>query len=84
MFGMAELKLRIVGHLVCDNEIEALGEHYHLIDSATFQFKIGPAFLEPFDDNEPTTDVAMDENEEHENLDEANDLIVFDHGDDEA
>ncbi|KAH0729888.1 hypothetical protein KY289_001076 [Solanum tuberosum] len=73
MFGMAELQLRISGRRVTDAEMETMAERYPLTESATFLCRTGPAFLEPLDDEE---DNVVDE--------EANALMVFDHGDDEA
>uniref|UniRef100_M1DYX5 Putative plant transposon protein domain-containing protein n=1 Tax=Solanum tuberosum TaxID=4113 RepID=M1DYX5_SOLTU len=77
MFGMAELQLRIGDRPVTDEKMVTMAERYPLTESAAFLCRTGPAFLEPLDDDEVTADEAM-ENEE------ANALMVFDHGDDEA
>ncbi|KAH0754631.1 hypothetical protein KY290_024901 [Solanum tuberosum] len=85
IFGMIELQLQIGGRLVTDDEMETLADRYPLIDSATFLCKSGSAFLEPLDDDEDTADEAMDDDEEGAAVDgEANALMVFDGGDDEA
>uniref|UniRef100_M1DJ84 Uncharacterized protein n=1 Tax=Solanum tuberosum TaxID=4113 RepID=M1DJ84_SOLTU len=84
MFGMAELQLRIGGHPVTDAETETMAERYPLNESATFLYRTGPAFLEPLDDDEATADEAMDDKENDAVDEEANALIVFDLGDDEA
>ncbi|KAH0761116.1 hypothetical protein KY290_017189 [Solanum tuberosum] len=50
-----------------------------------FLCKTGPAFVDPLDDDEPTVDEAMDDEEEAvDAVDEANALMVFDGGDDEV
>ncbi|KAH0636136.1 hypothetical protein KY290_036565 [Solanum tuberosum] len=85
MFGVAKLQLRIAGCPITDDEMETLADRYPLIDSATFLCKSGPAFLEVLDDNEATADEAMDDDEEGVVVDgEANALMVFDGGDEEA
>ncbi|KAH0725397.1 hypothetical protein KY284_001262 [Solanum tuberosum] len=85
MFGMAKLQLSIGGHSVTDDEMETLVDRYPLIDSTAFLCKSGPAFLEPLDDDEATADEAMDDDEEGAIVDgEANALIMFDGGDNEA
>jgi len=84
MFGMAELQLRIGGRPVTDAEMETMAERYPLTESATFLCRTGPAFLEPLDDDEATADEAMDDEEDDAVDEEANALMVFDHGDDEA
>ncbi|KAH0644669.1 hypothetical protein KY284_032553 [Solanum tuberosum] len=84
MFGMPELQLRIGGHHVTDAEMETMAECYPLTESATFLCRTGPAFLEPLDDDEATADEAMDDEEDDDVDEEANALMVFDHGDDEA
>ncbi|KAH0636546.1 hypothetical protein KY290_036970 [Solanum tuberosum] len=80
MFGMAELQLQIGGHPVTDEEIETLADRYPLTESAAFLCRSGPAFMEPLDDDEVTADVAMDDAGDEE----ANALMVFNGGDDEA
>ncbi|KAH0757758.1 hypothetical protein KY290_021251 [Solanum tuberosum] len=78
MFGMAELQLRIGGCHVTDEEMETLADHYPLTDSAAFLCRIGPAFLEPLDDDEATADEAMDEEDDVDVVDEeANALMGF-------
>ncbi|KAH0633352.1 hypothetical protein KY284_036140 [Solanum tuberosum] len=84
MFGMAELKLRIGGSPVTDVEIATMAERYSLTESAAFLCRTGPAFLEPLDDDEATADEAKVEEEEDVADEEANALMVFDGGDDEA
>ncbi|KAG5571888.1 hypothetical protein H5410_061654 [Solanum commersonii] len=64
MFGMAELQLRIDGHPFTDAEMEMMAERYPLSESEVFLCKIGPAFLEPLDDDEATAYEAMDDEEE--------------------
>ncbi|KAH0758007.1 hypothetical protein KY290_021500 [Solanum tuberosum] len=81
MFGMAELQLRIRGRPVTDEEMETLADRYPLIESAAFLCRSGLAFMEPLDDDEATADEAMDDDDVDE---EANALMVFDGGDDEA
>ncbi|KAG5632614.1 hypothetical protein H5410_004331 [Solanum commersonii] len=61
MFGMAELKLRIGGCPVTDDEMENLVERYPLMES------------EPFDDDEAFADEAMDEEDD----DDANALTTM-------
>ncbi|KAH0712303.1 hypothetical protein KY289_008262 [Solanum tuberosum] len=51
-------------HLFTDEEIEALADRYLLIESATFMCMSGPSFLEPLDDDEATSDEAMDDEED--------------------
>lgn len=46
--------------------------------------KTGLAFSESVDDDEPTADEAMDDEEDEDIVDEANALMVFDRSDDEA
>ncbi|KAH0763513.1 hypothetical protein KY290_019586 [Solanum tuberosum] len=84
MFWMAKLQLRIGGRPVTDAEMETMAERYPLTESASFLCRTGPAFLEPLDDNEATVDKAMDDEEDDVVDEEANALMVFDHGDDEA
>ncbi|KAH0717888.1 hypothetical protein KY285_013919 [Solanum tuberosum] len=85
MFGMAELQLRIGGRPVTNEEMETLADCYPLIESADFMCMSGPAFLEPLDNDEATTDEVMDEEDDVDAVnDEANALKVFYGGDDEA
>uniref|UniRef100_M1E149 Putative plant transposon protein domain-containing protein n=1 Tax=Solanum tuberosum TaxID=4113 RepID=M1E149_SOLTU len=84
MFGMEELHLQIGGHPVTDAEMETMAERYPLTESASFLCRTGPAFLEPLDDDEAIADEAMDDEEDNAVDEEANALMVFDHGDDEA
>ncbi|KAH0633351.1 hypothetical protein KY284_036137 [Solanum tuberosum] len=84
MFGMAELQLRIGGRPVTDVEMAIMAERYSLTESAAFYCKTGPAFLEPLDDDEATADEAVVEEEEDAADEEANALMVFDSGYDEA
>ncbi|KAH0679319.1 hypothetical protein KY284_020404 [Solanum tuberosum] len=84
MFGMAELQLRICGCPVTDEEMETMAERYPLTESAPFLCGTGPAFLEPLDDDEATVGEAMDDEEDDVVDEEANALMVFDGGDDEA
>uniref|UniRef100_M1DNY0 Uncharacterized protein n=1 Tax=Solanum tuberosum TaxID=4113 RepID=M1DNY0_SOLTU len=85
MFGMAELQLRIGGRSVTDEEIETLVDRYLLIESAAFLCRSGLAFLEPLDDDEATADEAMDEEDDADVInEEANALMGFDGGDNEA
>uniref|UniRef100_M1DI42 Uncharacterized protein n=1 Tax=Solanum tuberosum TaxID=4113 RepID=M1DI42_SOLTU len=63
MFGMVELQLQIGGRLVTDTEMETMAERYPLSKSAAVLCKIGPAFLEPLDDDKATADEAMDNEE---------------------
>ena len=84
MFGMAELLLRICGRPVTNDKIEALTNHYRLVDSVTSICKTGLAFSEHMDDDEPSSDEAMDDVEEDDPVDEVNALMVFDCGDDEV
>ncbi|KAH0717181.1 hypothetical protein KY285_013212 [Solanum tuberosum] len=85
MFDMVELQLRIGGRPVTDAEMETMAERYPLSESATFLCKTGPAFVEPLDDDKPTADKAMDDEEEAvDAADEVNALMVFDGGDDEV
>uniref|UniRef100_M1DG69 Putative plant transposon protein domain-containing protein n=1 Tax=Solanum tuberosum TaxID=4113 RepID=M1DG69_SOLTU len=84
MFGMTELQLRICGRPVTDAEMETMAERYPLTESAVFLCRTGPAFLEPLDDDEATADEAMDDEEDDVVDEEANALMVFNHGDDEA
>lgn len=84
MFGMAKLLLRICGRPVISDKIEALADHYRLVDSATSMCKTGLAFSEHMDDDEPTTDEAMEDVEDDDLVDELNALMVFDCGDNEA
>ncbi|KAH0715114.1 hypothetical protein KY284_008019 [Solanum tuberosum] len=83
-FGMAELQLRIGGGPVTDAKMETMAERYPLTESAAFLCRTGPAFLEPLDDDEATADEAMDDEEDDTVDEEANALMVFDHGDDEG
>ncbi|KAH0757937.1 hypothetical protein KY290_021430 [Solanum tuberosum] len=71
MFGMAKLQLRIGGRPVTDEEIETMAERYPLTEK-------------PLDDDEATADEAMDDEEDDAVDEEANALMVFDGGDDEA
>ncbi|KAG5585561.1 hypothetical protein H5410_045995 [Solanum commersonii] len=64
MFGMAELQLRIGGRPITDAEIDTMAERYPLTESAAFLCRTGPTFLEPLDDDEPTADEAMDDEED--------------------
>uniref|UniRef100_M1DZQ9 Uncharacterized protein n=1 Tax=Solanum tuberosum TaxID=4113 RepID=M1DZQ9_SOLTU len=83
MFGMAKLQLQIGGRPVTNEEMETLADQYPLFESATFLYRSGPTFLEPLDDDEATVDKAMDD--ENDVVDEeANALMVFYSGDDEA
>ncbi|KAG5614214.1 hypothetical protein H5410_014038 [Solanum commersonii] len=51
---------------------------YSLIENATFLCMSGPAFLEPLDDDEATTDEAMDEEDDADAVNnEATALMVF-------
>ncbi|KAH0689203.1 hypothetical protein KY289_016561 [Solanum tuberosum] len=84
MFGKAELQLRIGGLPITDEEMETLADRYPLIESAAFLCRSGPAFMEPFDDDEATADDAMDDSEDDAVDEEANALMVFDGSDDEA
>ncbi|KAH0712076.1 hypothetical protein KY289_008035 [Solanum tuberosum] len=84
MFGMAELQLRIGGRPVIDEEMATMVERYPLTESAAFLCRTSPAFLEPLDDDEAIDDEAMDDEEDDVMDEEANALMVFDHGDDEA
>ncbi|KAH0679294.1 hypothetical protein KY284_020379 [Solanum tuberosum] len=85
IFCMAEMQLRIGGRPVTDDEMETLADRYPLIDSAAFLCKSGPAFLEPIDDDEATADEEMDGDDDDDvAVDEANALMVFDPGNDEA
>ncbi|KAG5590020.1 hypothetical protein H5410_040534 [Solanum commersonii] len=61
IFSMAELQLRIEGQSVTDDEMETLADRYPLIESAAFLCRYGPTFMEPLDDDEVTTDEAMDD-----------------------
>uniref|UniRef100_M1DE17 Uncharacterized protein n=1 Tax=Solanum tuberosum TaxID=4113 RepID=M1DE17_SOLTU len=72
MFGMEELKLRIRGRPITDEEMENLADRYPLTESATFLCRTGPVFLEPLDDDEAIADEKMDEDDE-----DANALMVF-------
>ena len=84
MFGMDELQLQIGGHQVTDQEMEALVEGYLLIYCAAYLCKIAPAFSQHVDEDDPTIDEAMDDEEYKDDVDEANVFIVFDRGDDKA
>ncbi|KAG5571931.1 hypothetical protein H5410_061697 [Solanum commersonii] len=57
-----------------------MAKRYPLTESASFLCRTGPAFLEPLDDDEATADEAMDDEEDNVVDEEANALIVFDHG----
>ncbi|KAH0685359.1 hypothetical protein KY290_016637 [Solanum tuberosum] len=58
---------------------------YPLIESTIFLCTSGPAFLEPLDDDEATTNEAMDEEDDADAVnDEATALMVFDRGDEES
>lgn len=46
MFGMAELQFQIRGRPNTNEAMEALAEHYPLIDNVAFLFKTGPAISE--------------------------------------
>ncbi|KAH0773944.1 hypothetical protein KY290_011081 [Solanum tuberosum] len=80
MFGMAELQLRIGGRPITDEDMENLVDRYPLTESVASLCRIDLAFLEPLDDDEATADEVMDD----DNEEEANALMVFDSGDDEA
>ncbi|KAG5576259.1 hypothetical protein H5410_056393 [Solanum commersonii] len=54
---MAELQLRIGGHLVTEDEMAKLAECYPLTDSSMYMCWMGPTFQEPIDDDDVTTDV---------------------------
>ncbi|KAH0764860.1 hypothetical protein KY285_000731 [Solanum tuberosum] len=56
IFGMAELQLRIGGLLVTKDEMATLAECYPLKDSALCMCRMDPAFQEPIDDDDSTTD----------------------------
>ncbi|KAH0652570.1 hypothetical protein KY289_030248 [Solanum tuberosum] len=84
MFGMAKLQLRIGGRPVTDEDMETMVERYLLTESAAFLCRTGPAFLEPPDDDEATADEVMDDEEDDDVDEEANALMVFDGGDNEA
>ncbi|KAH0688947.1 hypothetical protein KY289_016305 [Solanum tuberosum] len=84
MFGMAELQLRIGGRPVTDEEMETLADHYSLIESVAFLCRSGPTFMEPLDDDEATADEARDDKDDDVVDEEANALMVFDGGDNEA
>uniref|UniRef100_M1DH11 Uncharacterized protein n=1 Tax=Solanum tuberosum TaxID=4113 RepID=M1DH11_SOLTU len=84
MFGMAKLQLRIGGRPVTDEDMETMVERYLLTENAAFLCRTGPAFLEPLDDDEATADEAMDDEEDDDVDEEANALMVFDGGDNEA
>ncbi|KAG5594823.1 hypothetical protein H5410_036055 [Solanum commersonii] len=76
MFGMVELQLRIEGRSITDEEMENLADRYPLTKSAAALCRIGPAFLEPLDDNEATGDEAMDDEEDDADDEESNALMV--------
>ncbi|KAH0661654.1 hypothetical protein KY284_026585 [Solanum tuberosum] len=84
MFSMADLQLWIGGRPIIDDEMETMAERYPLTESAAFLCRTGPAFLEPLDDDEATIDEAMNDEEDDVVGEEANALMVFDRGDDEA
>lgn len=82
---MSKLKLQIGGCPITDDEMETLADHYPLIDSATFLFKFGPAFLKLFDDEEATANEEKDNDvEDNVFVDEGNALMVFDGCDDDT
>uniref|UniRef100_M1CJJ9 Putative plant transposon protein domain-containing protein n=1 Tax=Solanum tuberosum TaxID=4113 RepID=M1CJJ9_SOLTU len=56
MFGMAELQLQIGGRQVTEDEMATLAERYLLMDSAMYMCRMGPAFQEPIDDDDATSD----------------------------
>ncbi|KAH0679869.1 hypothetical protein KY284_020954 [Solanum tuberosum] len=56
MFGLAELKLRIGGRLVTEDEMVTLVERYPLTDSAMYTCQMGSTFQEPIDDDDATAD----------------------------
>ncbi|KAG5599453.1 hypothetical protein H5410_030823 [Solanum commersonii] len=64
MFGMVELQLWIGGRSVTYDEMETLLDLYLLTESATFQCRTGPAFLEPLDDDKATLDEEMNEDDD--------------------
>ncbi|KAH0708909.1 hypothetical protein KY290_010426 [Solanum tuberosum] len=84
MFGMAELQLWIGGRPITDEEMENLADRYPLIESAASLCRTGPAFLEPMDDDETTANEVMDGAEDDAGDEEANALMVFNGGDNEA
>ncbi|KAH0689235.1 hypothetical protein KY289_016593 [Solanum tuberosum] len=85
MFGMAELQLHIGGRLVTDEEMDTLADRYPLTESATFLCRTSPTVLEPLDDNEATADEEMEDDDDANAVDdEANALMVFDKGRDDA
>uniref|UniRef100_M1DFB8 Putative plant transposon protein domain-containing protein n=1 Tax=Solanum tuberosum TaxID=4113 RepID=M1DFB8_SOLTU len=84
MFGMVELQLRIGGRPVTNAQMVTMAERYPLIESAAFLCRTGPAFLEPLDDDEVSVDEAMGDEDEDAADKEANALMVFADGDDEA
>ncbi|KAG5599531.1 hypothetical protein H5410_030901 [Solanum commersonii] len=75
MFGMTYLQLHIGGRPVTDDEMETMMERYPLTESAAFLCRIGPAFLEPLDDDEATDDEAMNDEEDDVVDEEANALM---------
>ncbi|KAH0661209.1 hypothetical protein KY284_026140 [Solanum tuberosum] len=84
MFGMTELQLWIGGRPITDEEMETLADRYILTETAVFLCRSGPSFMKPLDDDEATTDEAMDDEEADAVDEDANASIVFDHGNDEA
>ncbi|KAH0754601.1 hypothetical protein KY290_024871 [Solanum tuberosum] len=84
MFGMVELQLRIGGRPVTNAEMATREERYPLIESAAFLCRTGPAFFEPLDDDEASADEAMGDDDEDAADEEANALMVFADGDNEA
>ncbi|KAG5590000.1 hypothetical protein H5410_040514 [Solanum commersonii] len=76
MFDMAELQLQIRGRSVIDEEMENLADRYLLTKSAASLYRIGPAFLEPLDDDEATADEVMEDEEDDVNDEKANALMV--------
>ncbi|KAG5584671.1 hypothetical protein H5410_045105 [Solanum commersonii] len=63
MFGIEELQLWIGGRSITDEEMENLVDCYSLIECAAFFCMIGPAFLEPLDDDEATADEDMEDDD---------------------
>lgn len=76
MFGIVELQLWISRCIITDDTMETLADRYPSIEIALFLCKKDPAFIEPLDDAETTTDGEMDEDYDYVNED-ASSLIVF-------
>ena len=83
MFGMAELQQPIGGRSLTDDAIDAFAECYSLRDISAYLCKTSPTFLQTVDNDELTSNEAMDDEEENDALDEANALMMFEHGEDE-